>query len=185
MEIPLKKTCLWRAELALCAALAVLLAPALLPAQAAPEKTASPAGPPTRGGFFPLSEVHRGLTGTAWTVFTGSTPEPMQVEILGVLRGIRGPGHDKILAQLHGARPEYTGVAAGMSGSPVYIGNRLLGSLSYRIGQFTRDPITGITPIDQILEVGTHNVFFCGVKAIHLGPATAGLIYHGRAYHKI
>ncbi len=39
--------------------------------------------------------------------------------------------------------------------------------------------------IDQILEVGTHNVFFCGVKAIHLGPATAGLIYHGRAYHKI
>ena len=39
--------------------------------------------------------------------------------------------------------------------------------------------------IDQILEVGTHGVFFCGVKAIHLGPSTAGLIYHGRAYHKI
>jgi flavin reductase len=39
--------------------------------------------------------------------------------------------------------------------------------------------------IDQIQEVGTHSVFFCGVKAIHLGPATAGLIYHGRAYHKI
>ena len=39
--------------------------------------------------------------------------------------------------------------------------------------------------IDQIHEVGTHSVFFCGVKAIHLGPATAGLIYHGRAYHKI
>jgi flavin reductase len=39
--------------------------------------------------------------------------------------------------------------------------------------------------IDQIVEVGTHSVFFCGVKAIHLGPATAGLIYHGRAYHKI
>jgi flavin reductase len=39
--------------------------------------------------------------------------------------------------------------------------------------------------IDQIHQVGTHSVFFCGVKAIHLGPATAGLIYHGRAYHKI
>lgn len=39
--------------------------------------------------------------------------------------------------------------------------------------------------IDQILDVGTHCVFFCGVKAIHLGPATAGLIYRGRAYHKI
>ena len=111
------------------------------------------AGAPVGGGFFPLSEVHRGLRGTAWTVFTGSTPEPMEVEILGVLRGARGPGHDMILAQLHGSKPEYTGVVAGMSGSPVYIGNRLLGALSYRIGQFSKDPIAGITPIAQMLEV--------------------------------
>jgi len=97
--------------------------------------------------------VHRGLRGTAWTVFTGTKPEPMEVEILGVLRGARGPGHDMILAQLHGTKPEYTGVVAGMSGSPVYIGDRLLGSLSYRIGQFSKDPIAGITPIEQMLEV--------------------------------
>jgi hypothetical protein len=58
-----------------------------------------------------------------------------------------------ILAQLHGAKPEYTGVVAGMSGSPVYIGNRLLGALAYRIGQFSKDPIAGITPIEQMLEV--------------------------------
>lgn len=77
----------------------------------------------------------------------------MQVEILGVLKGARGPGHDMILAQLRGAKPEYTGVVAGMSGSPVYIGNKLLGSLSYRIGQFSKDPIAGITPIEQMLEV--------------------------------
>ena len=77
----------------------------------------------------------------------------MQVEILGVLRGARGPGQDMILAQLHGSKPEYTGVVAGMSGSPVYIGNKLLGSLSYRIGQFAKDPIAGITPIEQMLEV--------------------------------
>jgi hypothetical protein len=90
---------------------------------------------------------------TAWTVFTGTKPEPMQVEILGVLRGARGPGQDMILAQLRGTKPEYTGVVAGMSGSPVYIGNKLLGSLSYRIGQFAKDPIAGITPIAQMLEV--------------------------------
>jgi len=93
------------------------------------------------------------MTATAWTVFTGTKPEPMEVEILGVLRGARGPGHDMILAQLHGTKPEYTGVVAGMSGSPVYVGNRLLGSLSYRIGQFSKDPIAGITPIEQMLEV--------------------------------
>jgi hypothetical protein len=133
--------------------MALFLFPGPLPAQIVPEKTAVAAGPPMGGGFFPLSEVHRGLTATAWTVFTGSTPEPMQVEILGVLRGARGPGHDMILAQLHGVKPEYTGVVAGMSGSPVYIGNRLVGALSYRIGQFTKDPIAGITPIEQMLEV--------------------------------
>ncbi len=132
----------------LVAAWAVLLCPCRLPAQAV-----LTGGPPAGGGFFPLSQVHRGLMGTAWTVFTGSVPEPMEVEILGVLRGARGPGHDMILAQLHGAKPEYTGVVAGMSGSPVYIGNRLLGSLSYRIGQFSKDPIAGITPIEQMLEV--------------------------------
>ena len=131
----------------------MLVVPAQLPAQAMPEKVAPPASPPTGGGFFPLSEVHRGLTGTAWTVFTGTVPEPMDVEILGVLRGARGPGHDMILAQLHGTKPEYTGVVAGMSGSPVYIGNRLLGALAFRIGQFAKDPIAGITPIEQMLEV--------------------------------
>ncbi|MGD0830147.1 MAG: SpoIVB peptidase S55 [Terracidiphilus sp.] len=128
--------------------MALFLIPAFAQAQTAPQSA-----PPSGGGFFPLSEVRAGLTGTAWTVFTGATPEPMQVEILGVLRGARGPGHDMILAQLHGAKPEYTGVVAGMSGSPVYIGNRLLGSLSYRLGQFTKDPIAGITPIEQMLEV--------------------------------
>ena len=114
----------------------------------------SPAGPPpSTGGFYPLSQIHRGQIATAWTVFSGTKPEPMEVEILGVLRGARGPGQDMILAKLRGAKPEYTGVVAGMSGSPVYIGDRLVGSLSYRIGQFAKDPIAGITPIAQMLEV--------------------------------
>ncbi len=115
---------------------------------------ASEAGPPpSSGGFFPLSQVRRGLTGTAWTVFEGTRPEPMQVEILGVLRSALGPHQDLVLARLHGPRPEYTGVVEGMSGSPVYVDNRLLGALSYRIGQFSKEPIAGITPIEQMLQV--------------------------------
>jgi len=39
--------------------------------------------------------------------------------------------------------------------------------------------------IEQITEVGTHSVMFCRVAAIHLGTASSGLIYHGRAYHKV
>jgi len=109
--------------------------------------------PPSSVGFFPLAQVKRGMKATAWTVFEGTVPEPMDVEILGVLRGARGPGRDLILARLRGAKPEYTGVVAGMSGSPVYLDGKLLGALSYRIGQFSKDPIAGITPIEQMLEV--------------------------------
>ncbi|HEY1575546.1 MAG TPA: SpoIVB peptidase S55 [Terracidiphilus sp.] len=145
------KPCL-KAFLPLFRMLAVsVLATALV--TVAQDGTATAGPPPSDGGFYPLSQVHRGQMATAWTVFTGTKPEPMQVEILGVLRGARGPGQDMILAQLHGAKPEYTGVVAGMSGSPVYIGNKLVGSLSYRIGQFSKDPIAGITPIAQMLEV--------------------------------
>ena len=75
------------------------------------------------------------------------------MEILGVLKNSLGPGRDMILARLHGQKPEYTGVVAGMSGSPVYIDGRLVGALSYRIGQFSKEPIAGITPIESMLEV--------------------------------
>lgn len=133
------------------------LSPALLSAQpnssARHSAAAQDGGPPPTASFFPLDQVHRGLTGTAWTVFQGTKPEPIPVQILGVLRGARGPGQDMILAQLGGAKAEYTGVVEGMSGSPVYIGDKLLGSLSYRIGQFSKDPIAGITPIQQMLSL--------------------------------
>ena len=145
---------------------ALSLAPAiLLPPQLRAQSSAAAAGPPpSTGGVFPLAEVRKGMTATAWTVFEGDKPEPMEVEILGVLRGARGPGHDMILVRLHGAKPEYTGVVAGMSGSPVYIGNRLLGSLSYRIGQFSKEPIAGITPIEQMLEVRDLPIQGSGVR---------------------
>jgi hypothetical protein len=130
-----------------------LLACCLAVSLQAQDSPAPSAPPPSGSGFYPVSQLHRGQMATAWTVFTGTKPEPMQVEILGVLRGARGPGQDMILARLRGTKPEYTGVVAGMSGSPVYIGKKLLGSLSYRIGQFAKDPIAGITPIEQMLEV--------------------------------
>ena len=105
-----------------------------------------------------MSEVHRGLHGVAYTVFEGTQPETMDVEILGVLKNVLGPDQDMILARLHGSKPEYTGVVAGMSGSPVYIDGKLLGALSYRIGQFSKEPIAGITPIAEMLAVnGTPN----------------------------
>jgi hypothetical protein len=116
-----------------------------------------PAAAPAITQFFPLAEVKRGMKGVAYTVFEGVNPEPMQVEVLGVLRDALGPGQDMILARLHGDKPEYTGVVAGMSGSPVYIDGRLVGAISYRIGQFTKEPIAGITPIESMLQVRDEN----------------------------
>ena len=60
-----------------------------------------------------------------------------------LLKDALGPGQGMILGRPHGDKPEYTGVVAGMSGSPVYIDGRLVGALSYRIGQFTKEPIAG------------------------------------------
>ena len=139
--------------LALAAALPRLAAQPAVNDAAAESASAAAVPPPSTAGFFPLSQVHRGLTGTAWTVFEGTKPEPMQVEILGLLHNALGPHQDLILARLHGPKAEYTGVVEGMSGSPVYIDGKLLGALSYRIGQFSKEPIAGITPIEQMLQV--------------------------------
>ncbi|MFP5227781.1 MAG: SpoIVB peptidase S55 [Acidobacteriota bacterium] len=129
----------------------------LLPAGAALAQASSPAvlppHPPEVTKFFPLSEIHKGLQGVAYTVFEGTKPEPMGVEILGVLHNALGPRQDMILGRLEGTKPQYTGVVAGMSGSPVYIDGRLVGALSYRIGQFSKEPICGITPIELMLGV--------------------------------
>lgn len=39
--------------------------------------------------------------------------------------------------------------------------------------------------VSQSVEVGTHTVFFCSVEAITSSGAHEGLIYFGRAYHRI
>ena len=64
-----------------------------------------------------------------------------------------GPKSDVILARLHGAKVEYTGVVAGMSGSPVYIDGKLVGAIAYRIGEFSKEPIAGITPAASMMEI--------------------------------
>ncbi|HKD85522.1 MAG TPA: SpoIVB peptidase S55 domain-containing protein, partial [Terriglobales bacterium] len=103
--------------------------------------------------IMPEDQVKAGMHGIAYTVFEGVKPEPMDVEILGVLHDMAGPQADVILARLHGSKVEYTGVVAGMSGSPVYIDGKLVGAIAYRIGEFSKEPICGITPAASMLEI--------------------------------
>ncbi|HWH61360.1 MAG TPA: SpoIVB peptidase S55 domain-containing protein [Terriglobales bacterium] len=102
---------------------------------------------------FPLDKIAPGMHGIAYTVFQGTTPEPMDVEVLGVLKNANGPKGDIILVRLGGEKAQYTGVVAGMSGSPVYIDGKLAGAVAFRIGEFSKEPIAGVTPISEMLEI--------------------------------
>ncbi|MGC2182068.1 MAG: SpoIVB peptidase S55 domain-containing protein [Terriglobales bacterium] len=102
---------------------------------------------------IPVSEIHAGMHGVAYTVFQGTKPESMGVEVLGILKNANGPKGDIILVRLSGEKAEYTGVVAGMSGSPVYLNGRLAGALAFRIGEFSKEPIAGVTPIAEMFEI--------------------------------
>lgn len=102
---------------------------------------------------IPVDQIHTGMRGIAYTVFEGVKPESMDVEVLGVLHNQNGPKSDIILVRLHGPKVEYTGVVAGMSGSPVYFDGKLAGAIAFRIGEFSKEPIAGVTPIAYMLEI--------------------------------
>jgi SpoIVB peptidase S55 len=112
-----------------------------------------PTGQSAKIATIPVSQIHTGMRGVAYTVFQGVKPEPMDVEVLGVLKNMNGPKGDIILVRLHGEKAEYTGVVAGMSGSPVYFDGKLAGALAFRIGEFSKEPIAGVTPIADMLEI--------------------------------
>src|SRR5262245_2327616 len=111
--------------------------------------TAQAAPPP----ILPFSQVRSGMKGTGKTVFHGETVETFDVEIVGVLPNI-GPGQHLILARCSGGPLAETGTLAGMSGSPATIDGKLVGAIAYSWG-FTKDAIAGITPIEEMLAVGT------------------------------
>jgi hypothetical protein len=110
------------------------------------------AGVPAQSKHFPVSELKPGMVGIGRTVFQDDRLDEFKVIVLGVLRNQIGPRRDLVLARLEGGPLAKTGVIAGMSGSPVYIDGRLLGAVSYSLGQFATEPIAGITPIDEMID---------------------------------
>ena len=111
------------------------------------------------------------MRGVAYTVFEGTKPEAMEVEVLGVLQNANGPKGDVILIRLGGVKAIYTGVVAGMSGSPVYLNGKLAGAVAFRIGEFSKEPIAGVTPIAEMLEI----------SALDHSPASAPIEAHSAA----
>jgi hypothetical protein len=108
--------------------------------------------PSTQSRLMPVGEVKPGMVGVGRTIFEGAELSEFKVHIIGVLRNIQGPKRDLILARLEGGPLAKTGVAAGMSGSPVYVDGRLIGAVSYSIGSFPTEAIAGITPIEEMKD---------------------------------
>ncbi len=102
--------------------------------------------------ILPLSQVRPGMQGYAFTIFAGDQIEKFDLEVIGVLDNFLGPKQSIILVQLKGPKVEHTGVVAGMSGSPVYLDGKLAGALSLQLGIFTKEPIAGVTPIQDVLN---------------------------------
>jgi hypothetical protein len=102
--------------------------------------------------IMPLKEIRPGMKATAWTVFQGTEPEPVPVEIIGRWKNQWGPNQDVIVGKM-GGKAVRTNVAGGMSGSPVYIDGKLIGAIALRLSLFSPDAICGITPIEQMLEI--------------------------------
>jgi hypothetical protein len=102
---------------------------------------------------MPVSEIKAGMVAEGTTVFEGTRREPFKAHILGVLQNVMGPRRSLILARLEGGPLAQTGVIAGMSGSPVFIDGRLVGAVSYSLGSFSKEPIAGITPIDEMTDL--------------------------------
>ena len=108
--------------------------------------------PSAQTSIFTVDEVKPGMVGIGRTVFAGDRIEEFTVHIIGVLKNVVGPNRNIVLARLEGGPLAHTGVIAGMSGSPVYIDGRLLGAVSYQLGQFPKEPIAGITPIGEMTD---------------------------------
>jgi SpoIVB peptidase S55 len=123
----------------------------LLSASALAQKPAAVGGP-AANAFYPLEEVRTGQKGVARTVFEGAETQEFGVEILGVMPGYPQPRMSVIIARLSGQNVDRTSVFAGMSGSPVYIDGRLVGAIAYAF-PFSKEPIAGITPIKQMIDI--------------------------------
>src|SRR5580765_5514121 len=92
-----------------------------------------------------------GMKARVLTVFEGEKVEEFDAEIVGVLKGGHAEG-DQIIARATSPRAIQSGIAQGMSGSPVYVDGKLIGALSGG-WSFVKDPLFVITPVAEMLEV--------------------------------
>ncbi|HTJ45567.1 MAG TPA: hypothetical protein VL463_25860 [Kofleriaceae bacterium] len=110
---------------------------------------AAHASPPD---VYPLSKVHRGQTGYGMTTMAGTTPERFTFEVVDVVHNFL-PKQDIILVKSDDPKMQLTGFWQGMSGSPLYIEDKVVCAFSYGF-RFNKIPLGGCTPIEYMKRDG-------------------------------
>ena len=100
---------------------------------------------------MPVSKIKPGMKGYALTVFFGTEPDRFDIEVIDIIPDYR-TNMDAIVFRSNDPRLVHSGVVAGMSGSPIFIDNKLVGALAYGY-PYNKDPIGAITPIHSMLEI--------------------------------
>ncbi len=99
-----------------------------------------------------VDDITTGMTGKAYTTLSGRNISEFDVEVVGVLPGAIYPLIDMVLIEVSGPAVEAVdGMAAGFSGSPVYIDGKLLGAIAY--GFFGNSFIGGVTPAEAMVDI--------------------------------
>ncbi|MEI6914743.1 MAG: SpoIVB peptidase S55 domain-containing protein, partial [Armatimonadota bacterium] len=102
--------------------------------------------------ILPVSQVKAGMRGYGLTVFQGDKIDKFDVKVEGILPSVNS-GRPLILIRVGGGQlnRRAINIAEGMSGSPVYIGGKLIGAVAYA-GNFAVEPLGLVTPIEDMLE---------------------------------
>jgi hypothetical protein len=116
--------------------------------------------------YIGIDEIKPGMDAYCLTVFEGTKIEKFPLEVVSVVRNI-SPGRNAILVRGTDERFKHSGPVAGCSGSPVYINGKMAGALAFG-WSFSKDPLYGVTPIAEMLEVGKGSYKGMAASAIML-----------------
>ena len=101
---------------------------------------------------YPLEAVYPGLKGVGKTVVQGTLIEEFDVEVISVIPQPASISN-LIMVRVSGdAIDRSGGIASGMSGSPVYVDDKLLGAISYAY-EFSDHRIGLLTPAAPMLAL--------------------------------
>lgn len=103
--------------------------------------------------LMPLEEVRPGMEGHWRTVVSGTEIREYPLKVIGVAENFVGPGRSLIICEAVDAENILSGPVAGMSGSPVYVGDKLIGAYAYGFTWSKEQAIIGVTPIADMLEL--------------------------------